>query len=81
MAVIYSLHNIVIKINSLPTDYVRTFTLDKRLEMYLKKTAGRGLPTVVYPELYRKRFCDAMERYFTVVPDKWTGLETDVNPR
>ena len=59
-------------------DYVRTFTLDKRLEMYLKKTAGRVLPTVVYPELYRKRFCDAMERYFTVVPDKWTGLGADV---
>jgi len=53
---------------------VRPFTLDKRLEMYLKKTAGRVLPTVVYPELYRKRFCDAMERYFTVVPDKWTGF-------
>lgn len=53
---------------------MRPFTLDKRLEMYLKKTAGRVLPTVVYPELYRKRFCDAMERYFTVVPDKWTGF-------
>ena len=58
-------------------DYVRTFTFDKRLEMYLKKTSGRELPTVVYPELYRKRFCDAMERYFTVVPDKWSGLGMD----
>ena len=59
-------------------DYVRTFTLDKRLEMYVKKTAGRGLPTIVDPELYRKRFCEAMERYFTVVPDKWTGMGADV---
>ena len=58
-------------------DYVRTFTFDKRLEMYLKKTSGRELPTVVYPELYRKRFCEAMERYFTVVPDKWSGLGMD----
>ena len=59
---------------NLPTDYVRTFTLDKRLEMYLKKTAGRVLPTIVWPELYRKRFCAAMEQYFTVVPDKWAGF-------
>lgn len=42
--------------------------------MYLKKTAGRVLPTIVWPELYRKRFCAAMEQYFTVVPDKWTGF-------
>ena len=60
------------------SDYVRTFTLDKRLEMYLKKTAGKGLPTILSPELYRKRFYDAMDRYFTVVPDKWTGLGADV---
>ena len=46
--------------------------------MYVKKTAGRGLPTIVDPELYRKRFCEAMERYFTVVPDKWTGMGADV---
>ncbi len=61
-----------------PTDYIRTFTLDKRVEMFLKKTAGKTLPTVVYPELYRKRFCEAMDKYFTVVPDKWTGLGADV---
>ncbi len=46
--------------------------------MFLKKTAGKTLPTVVYPELYRKRFCEAMDKYFTVVPDKWTGLGADV---
>lgn len=60
------------------SDYIRTFTLDKKVEMYLKKTAGKTLPTVVYPELYRKRFCEAMDRYFTVVPDKWTGLMANV---
>ena len=51
--------------------------MDKRVEMFLKKTAGKTLPTVVYPELYRKRltFCD---KNFTVVPDKWTGLGADV---
>jgi 1-phosphatidylinositol-3-phosphate 5-kinase len=47
------------------------------MEMYLKKTSGRELPTVVYPELYRKRFYEAMDRYFTVVPDKWSGLGVD----
>ena len=46
--------------------------------MYVKKTTNKVLPTVVYPELYQKRFCEAMERYFTVVPDKWTGLEADL---
>ena len=69
---------IVLFIGIIIIDYVRTFTLDKRLEMYVKKTAGRGLPTIVDPELYRKRFCEAMERYFTVVPDKWTGMGADV---
>ena len=47
--------------------------------MYVKKSTNKVLPTVVYPELYRKRFCEAMERYFTVVPDKWTGLEAGVD--
>ena len=52
--------------------------MDKWFEMKVKKTAGRTLPTVVYPELYRKRFCDAIERYFTPVPDKWTGLGSGI---
>ena len=48
------------------------------MEMMLKKAAGRGLPTIVDPELYRKRFCEAIDRYFTVIPDEWTGLGADV---
>eukprot|EP00731_Ephydatia_muelleri_P004494 Em0002g670a len=32
------------------------------LIMYVKKTTNKVLPTVVYPELYRKRFFEAMER-------------------
>ena len=58
-------------------DFVRPFTLDKLLEMFIKKAGRSVLPTVVYPELYRKRFIDAMDRYFTAVPDKWTGLGAD----
>lgn len=45
--------------------------------MFIKKAGRSVLPTVVYPELYRKRFIDAMDRYFTAVPDKWTGLGAD----
>jgi 1-phosphatidylinositol-3-phosphate 5-kinase len=59
-------------------DFVRPFTFDKLLEMYIKKAGRSVLPTVVYPEMYRKRFVEAMDRYFTPVPDKWTGLGTDV---
>lgn len=32
------------------------------------------MPTVVSPELYRTRFCEAMDKYFLMVPDHWTGL-------
>ncbi|XP_054470986.1 1-phosphatidylinositol 3-phosphate 5-kinase isoform X3 [Anoplopoma fimbria] len=59
-------------------DYIRTFTWDKRLEMVVKSTGilgGQGkMPTVVSPELYRSRFCEAMDKYFLMVPDHWTGL-------
>lgn len=63
------------------TDYIRTFTWDKRLETVVKSTGllgGQGkMPTIVSPEVYRTRFLEAMERYFIVVPDRWTGLSTD----
>lgn len=32
------------------------------------------MPTVVSPELYRARFCEAMDKYFLMVPDHWSGL-------
>ena len=35
--------------------------------LFLNKTAGKTLWIVVYPELYRKRFCEAMDKYFTIV--------------
>lgn len=59
-------------------DYIRTFTWDKKLEMVVKSAGilgGQGkMPTVVSPELYRARFCEAMDKYFLMVPDHWTGL-------
>lgn len=49
-------------------DYIRTFTWDKRLETFVKSSGilgGQGkMPTVVSPELYRTRFCEAMNRKF-----------------
>ncbi|KAH8233686.1 hypothetical protein KR026_011308 [Drosophila bipectinata] len=59
-------------------DYIRTFTLDKRMESIVKQSGflgGKGKdPTVVNPERYKQRFIDAMDRYFLMVPDRWEGL-------
>jgi hypothetical protein len=59
-------------------DYIRTFTWDKRLEMYVKRTGilgGHGnLPTVISPKMYKERFNDQMDKYFLCVPDRWHHL-------
>lgn len=65
------------------TDYIRTFTWDKKLETLVKSSmimGGQGkLPTVVSPEIYRSRFCEAMDRYFLQVPDHWSSLGVGVD--
>lgn len=50
-------------------DYVRPFTWDKKIERVVKSVVGTELPTIVEPELYRERFCEAMDKYFESVPD------------
>ena len=57
---------------------MRTFTWDKKLEMFVKwkygmigRTGSDAMPTVVSPDIYQQRFCDAMSRYFLVSPDRW----------
>ncbi|OZC05285.1 1-phosphatidylinositol-4-phosphate 5-kinase [Onchocerca flexuosa] len=57
-------------------DYMRTYTLDKKLESWVKIVAipGAHLPTVISPEMYCTRFFDAIDTYFPVSPDQWTGL-------
>ncbi|KHN87270.1 1-phosphatidylinositol 3-phosphate 5-kinase [Toxocara canis] len=57
-------------------DYMRTYTLDKKLESWVKIVAipGAHLPTVISPEMYCTRFSDAIDTYFPVAPDQWTGL-------
>lgn len=57
------------------SDYIRTYTLDKRLESIVKTNlmgAKQGLPTIVSPKLYRQRFTEAMNRYFLAVPGTTT---------
>ncbi|XP_055606163.1 putative 1-phosphatidylinositol 3-phosphate 5-kinase isoform X9 [Uranotaenia lowii] len=59
-------------------DYIRTFTLDKKVESMLKQSVimgGHGkLPTVISPKMYKNRFREAMNRYFLLMPDRWGGL-------
>lgn len=60
-------------------DYIRTFTLDKKVESILKQSVMMGgghgkLPTVIKPKNYKTRFIEAMDRYFLPVPDRWDGL-------
>lgn len=56
-------------------DYIRKFTIDKRIESYLKQVVDQTkLPTIVSPNVYKNRFIDAMDRYFLAVPDRWEGL-------
>ena len=57
-------------------DYIRVYTWDKQLESLIKSTggmfAGSGKkPTVVAPDVYKKRFEHSMTKYFTLVPDFW----------
>uniref|UniRef100_A0A158P7A5 1-phosphatidylinositol-3-phosphate 5-kinase n=1 Tax=Angiostrongylus cantonensis TaxID=6313 RepID=A0A158P7A5_ANGCA len=62
-------------------DYMRTYTLDKKLESWVKIVAipGAHLPTILSPEMYCTRFSDAIDTYFPVIPDQWTGLGSAVS--
>ncbi|PIO71952.1 1-phosphatidylinositol-4-phosphate 5-kinase [Teladorsagia circumcincta] len=62
-------------------DYMRTYTLDKKLESWVKIVAipGAHLPTILSPEMYCTRFSEAIDTYFPVVPDQWTGLGSAVS--
>lgn len=59
-------------------DYIRTFTWDKKLEMYVKSSGilgGAGnRPTVISPRNYKVRFSEAIATYFVMVPDRWSSL-------
>jgi 1-phosphatidylinositol-3-phosphate 5-kinase len=61
-------------------DYMRQYDIIKRMERMGKSVgtmiAGQAEPTVIQPPQYRKRFQNAMERYFMTVPDKW--IQNDI---
>lgn len=56
-------------------DFIRTYTWDKKLESWVKESGflgGGKDPTIVSPLTYKTRFRDAIERYFQMVPEKFT---------
>lgn len=55
-------------------DYIRKFTIDKKIESFVKQVVDQRLPTIVSPNVYKNRFIEAMDRYFLAVPDRWQGL-------
>lgn len=58
-------------------DFMRQYTWDKHLETWVKTSGILGgpknaSPTVISPQMYKKRFRKAMTAYFVMVPDQWT---------
>ncbi|TKW20835.1 hypothetical protein SEVIR_4G115500v4 [Setaria viridis] len=58
-------------------DYLRQYTWDKQLETWVKASAflggsKDGLPTIISPDQYKKRFRKAMSKYFLTLPDQWS---------
>lgn len=58
-------------------DFMRQYTWDKHLETWVKTSAILGgskteSPTVISPQMYKKRFRKAMTAYFLMVPDQWS---------
>ncbi len=52
-------------------DYLNQYTWDRQFETGVKslgKIAGQSEPTIISPQSYRKRFQQALERYFMGVP-------------
>ncbi|KAJ3222078.1 1-phosphatidylinositol-3-phosphate 5-kinase [Clydaea vesicula] len=65
-------HELVVGI----VDFIRTYTWDKKIESWVKESnilGGGKEPTIVSPRIYKNRFREAMEKYFLMVPDKFTG--------
>lgn len=53
-------------------DYVRQYTVDKLAETVVKSLYDPAhQPTVIEPALYKRRFRDAMDRYFMALPSKY----------
>jgi hypothetical protein len=64
-------------------DYMRQYDIIKRMERMGKSVgmiAGQAEPTIIQPPAYRNRFQAAMQRYFMMVPDKWTPFHMQAVP-
>lgn len=59
-------------------DCIRTYTLDKKLESWIKDRGlaggGRNRPTITSPKEYKSRFREAMARYACCYWDGGRGL-------
>ena len=58
-------------------DFMRQYDILKQMERVgksLPMVVGSEAPTIIQPPLYKARFTNAMERYFTTVPSKWTVI-------
>jgi 1-phosphatidylinositol-3-phosphate 5-kinase len=58
-------------------DYMRQYDIIKQMERVGKSVsmiAGAQQPTIIQPNNYKIRFQNAMERFFTPVPTKWTHI-------
>ncbi|KAL7719137.1 Phosphatidylinositol-4-phosphate 5-kinase [Entamoeba marina] len=56
-------------------DFIRTYTWDKQLESVVKKICSLGEnPTVIEPEMYRKRLLTFINTVFMIMPDE-TSLQ------
>lgn len=61
-------------------DYLHQYTWDKQIENSVKllgKIAGKSSPTVLPPKDYKKRFRDAMERYFIDAPSRYIQPQSE----
>lgn len=79
---LYILAEAVVDLTDLAvTDYIRTYTWDKKLENLVKEStflgaAAKGEPTIITPKLYRHRFLTSMERYFPLVSLSHLGVRS-----
>ena len=69
-------------------DCIRTYTLDKKLESWIKDRGlaggGRNRPTITSPKEYKSRFREAMARYILQAPNCWHqfgGPTSGIRPR
>jgi len=67
-------HELVIGI----IDYMRQYDIIKQMERVGKSVsmiAGAQQPTIIQPQAYKMRFQNAMEKFFTTTPTKWTTTQ------